>query len=80
MNLGVPFNHRSTGVEHYRILQDSLNQVVKLNLPLPRNSFYGSQTEAAVRQFQQLFDLPVTGIASLEVRSKLDQAAKRIAK
>ena len=62
-----------------RNLQHNLNIVVRPEPRLPRNYFYGSQTEIAVRQFQKIFGLPVTGVASLEVRNKLDQAAKRTA-
>ena len=64
--------------ELVRNLQHNLNIVVKPSPRLPLNYFYGSQTEAAVRQFQQRSKLPVTGVASLEVRNKLNQAAKRI--
>lgn len=62
-----------------RNLQQNLNLVIRPEPRLPLNYFYGEQTKTAVRQFQKLFGLPVTGIASLEVRNKLDQAAKRIA-
>ena len=61
-----------------RNLQHNLNLVVKPSPVLPRNHFYSSQTEAAVQQFQKLFNLPVTGVASYEVRTQLNQAAKRI--
>ena len=62
-----------------RNLQQNLNLVIRPEPRLPLNYFYGEQTKTAVRQFQKLFGLPVTGVASLEVRNKLDQAAKRIA-
>ena len=62
-----------------RNLQYNLNLVIRPTPILPVNYFYGDQTKTAVRQFQKLFGLPVTGVASLEVRNKLDQAAKRIA-
>jgi peptidoglycan hydrolase-like protein with peptidoglycan-binding domain len=61
-----------------RILQYNLNLVVRPDPPLPQSYYYGSQTQAAVRRFQQLFNLPITGIASLEVRTKLNLAAQRI--
>lgn len=61
-----------------RNLQHNLNLVMKPSPLLPRNHFYGLQTEAAVQQFQKLFNLPVTGVASLEVRTQLNQAAKRV--
>ncbi len=63
-----------------QILQSNLNLVVKPNPSLPRNQYYGPQTEAAVRQFQKKFQLQETGIANLEVRQRLDQEAKRILK
>jgi peptidoglycan hydrolase-like protein with peptidoglycan-binding domain len=66
--------------ELVRNLQHNLNIVVKPSPRLPLNYFYGSQTEAAVRLFQQRSKLPVTGVASLEVRNKLNQAAKGIAR
>ena len=61
-----------------RILQANLNLVVKPNPPLPRNQFYGPRTEDAIRQFQRQFNLPVTGIATLPVRQRLDREARRI--
>lgn len=61
-----------------RIMQHNLNLVVKPNPRLPLNYFYTPGTQAAVGQFQRLFNLPVTGIASLEVRNQLNKAAKRI--
>ncbi|MBD1881993.1 peptidoglycan-binding protein [Coleofasciculus sp. FACHB-T130] len=61
-----------------RILQANLNLAVKPNPPLPRNQFYGPRTEDAIRQFQRQFNLPVTGIATLPVRQRLDQEARRI--
>src|SRR6476469_113969 len=59
-------------------LQGSLNVVVKPETPLPHNQFYGPQTEAAIRQFQKSFIMPETEIASLPVRQRLDQEAKKI--
>ena len=58
-------------------LQGSLNLVVKPTPLLPRDQFYGSQTAAVVKQFQKQEGLPVTGIATLEVRSRLDQEARK---
>ncbi len=59
-------------------LQNSLNVVVQPDPPLPNNEFYGPRTEAAIREFQRRFLLPETGIASLEVRQKLNQEAKKV--
>lgn len=59
-------------------LQGSLNLVVKPNPPLPVNQYYGSQTKTAVKAFQKRFNLPVTGIANVEIRARIDQEAKRV--
>ncbi len=59
-------------------LQGSLNLVVKPNPPLPGNQYYGAQTKAAVQTFQTQFNLPITGIANVEIRARLDQEAKRV--
>lgn len=59
-------------------LQGSLNLVVKPDPPLPGNQYYGPQTKAAVQAFQKQFQLPVTGIANVEIRARLDQEAKRV--
>jgi peptidoglycan hydrolase-like protein with peptidoglycan-binding domain len=54
-------------------LQSALNRTVKPSPQLPVSQFYGKQTEAAVKQFQQQNRLPVTGIVTLETRQRLDQ-------
>jgi peptidoglycan hydrolase-like protein with peptidoglycan-binding domain len=54
-----------------RKLQTDLNRVAALNPPLPASQFYGRQTEAAVRLFQQQNQLPATGIATLETRQRI---------
>lgn len=59
-------------------LQGSLNLVVKPDPPLPGNQYYGAQTKAAVQTFQKQFNLPITGIANVEIRARLDQEAKRV--
>ncbi|MEC4815174.1 MAG: peptidoglycan-binding protein [Scytonema sp. PMC 1069.18] len=58
------------------ILQANLNLVTNPNPPLPRNQYYGSQTEAAVRQYQKKLGVKETGIADLALRQQLDQAAR----
>lgn len=58
-----------------RNLQHSLNLVV--NAQLPVNEFYGPRTLQAVRAFQKAFNLPVTGIATLTLRQKLDEEARK---
>lgn len=60
------------------ILQGNLNLVVKPNPPLPRNQYYGPQTEAAVRQYQKKLGLTETGIADLALRQRLDKDARDI--
>jgi peptidoglycan hydrolase-like protein with peptidoglycan-binding domain len=59
-----------------QILQANLNAVVKPNPPLPRDQFYGPQTEAAVKEAQKKLQLQETGIADLAFRQKLNQEAK----
>jgi len=59
-------------------LQGSLNLVMKPEPPLPRNQFYGPQTQNAVLEFQKEFILPETGIANGRVRQRLDQEAKKL--
>jgi peptidoglycan hydrolase-like protein with peptidoglycan-binding domain len=60
------------------ILQANLNLVLKPKSPLPRNQYYGSQTEAAVKQYQKKNQLPETGIADLALRQKLDKEAENL--
>jgi len=60
------------------ILQANLNLVLKLKSPLPRNQYYGSQTEAAVKEYQKKNQLQETGIADLALRQKLDQEAENL--
>jgi peptidoglycan hydrolase-like protein with peptidoglycan-binding domain len=54
-----------------RQLQLNLNRVSKPSPNLPGSQFYGQQTDAAVRAFQQQQRLPVTGIATLETRQRI---------
>ncbi|MBW4634379.1 MAG: peptidoglycan-binding protein [Iphinoe sp. HA4291-MV1] len=62
------------------ILQANLNLVAKPNPRLPRNQYYGTQTEAAVRQYQKKLGLQETGIADLAFRQRLNQEAQEILK
>ena len=68
--LNVPTQDRAA--EILRSLQSGLNRTVKPSPQLPGSQFYGKQTEEAVRQFQQQNRLPVTGIATLETRQRLN--------
>ncbi len=61
-----------------RILKNNLNLVVKPSPGLSSSQFYDAQTEAAVRRFQQQFNLQATGIATLADRQRLDLEARRI--
>ncbi len=61
-----------------KILQANLNLVTKPNPPLPKNSFYGPQTQSAVKAYQKKLQLPQTGIADLALRQRLDKDAKKI--
>lgn len=58
-----------------RNLQHSLNLTVDAQLPI--NEFYGAHTVQAVKQFQRQQQLPITGIANLNIRQKLYDAVKR---
>ena len=59
-----------------QILQANLNAVLKPKTPLPRDQFYGTRTEAAVKEAQKKLQLPETGIADLAFRQKLNEEAK----
>ncbi|WP_017652097.1 peptidoglycan-binding domain-containing protein [Fortiea contorta] len=61
-----------------QILQSNLNAVVKPYPPLPRDQFYGPQTQAAVKEFQKKLQLQETGIADLALRQKLNEEAKKV--
>ncbi|MER3590309.1 MAG: peptidoglycan-binding protein, partial [Mastigocladus sp. ERB_26_1] len=60
-----------------RILQANLNLVAKPNPLLPKNPYYGPQTQSAVKLYQKKLQLPQTGIADLALRQRLDKEAKR---
>lgn len=68
--LNPPTQDRAATV--VRALQTQLNKAVKPSPQLPGSQFYGQQTEAAVRLFQQQNNLPVTGIATIETRQRLE--------
>jgi peptidoglycan hydrolase-like protein with peptidoglycan-binding domain len=59
-----------------QILQANLNAVLKPKTPLPRDQFYGTQTEATVKEAQKRFQLQETGIADLAFRQRLNEEAK----
>nr|WP_300093818.1 peptidoglycan-binding protein [Sedimentibacter sp.] len=61
---GTPLSLGESGITVFR-MQHSLNRISR-NYPaipvVPINGYYGEETEAAVRVFQEVFDLPVTGV------------------
>jgi peptidoglycan hydrolase-like protein with peptidoglycan-binding domain len=59
--------------ELVQLLQQSLNRSLKPATPLPGSQYYGTQTEALVKVFQERNRLAVTGIATLETRRRLAQ-------
>lgn len=59
-----------------RNLQHSLNLTVDAQLPI--NEFYGPRMIRAVMRFQQLHNIPITGIAGTAVRQKLDEEVKKL--
>ncbi|MDB9381650.1 peptidoglycan-binding domain-containing protein, partial [Nodularia spumigena CS-584] len=61
-----------------QILQANLNAVLQPDNPLPRDQFYRSQTEAAVREAQKKFQMEETGIADLRFRQRLNEEARKI--
>ncbi len=63
-----------------KILQGNLNKVLELKTPLRRNSYYGAQTEAAVKEYQKKSQLKETGIADLALRQKLNEEAQSATK
>ncbi len=58
-----------------RNLRFSLRVVLKSDLPIDR--YYDTPTQEAVRAFQSKFGLGIDGIATVNVRRRLDDAAKR---
>lgn len=71
-------NTQNLAADLVRILKSNLNLVLKPSPGLPNTQLYDERTEAAIRRFQEQYELPVTGIASLAVRQRLDQEARRI--
>ena len=61
-----------------KILQTNLNMVVKPEPSLPVNQFYGPQTEAAVKKYQEKLKVEQTGIADLALRQQLNKEAKEM--
>ncbi len=61
-----------------KILQTNLNMVVKPEPLLPANQFYGPQTAAAVKKYQEKLKIEQTGIADLALRQRLDKEVKEM--
>jgi peptidoglycan hydrolase-like protein with peptidoglycan-binding domain len=53
-------------------LQRALNRAVSNGDQLPGSQFFSTRTDAMVRRFQDQNRLPITGIATLETRRRLD--------
>ncbi|UBF28499.1 peptidoglycan-binding protein [Kovacikia minuta CCNUW1] len=69
----------ATDIKAEKVMQDlqySLNLTVDAQLPI--NEFYGPRTLQAVKAFQRAYGLPVTGIATLTVRQRIEQEARRL--
>ena len=59
-------------------LHSHLNLVMKVDPPLPMNQFFGPRTVAAIKSFQKKYYLPETGIATPEMRNKLEREAQKL--
>ncbi len=81
---GYNLNIGATG-DNVRTIQTQLNRIAQVYTAIPTvavDGIYGLQTAAAVRAFQQIFNLPVTGIVDLATWYKISQiyvAVTRIA-
>ncbi|HHV12008.1 MAG TPA: peptidoglycan-binding protein [Clostridiales bacterium] len=81
---GYNLNIGATG-DNVRTIQTQLNRIAQVYSVIPTiavDGIYGLETAAAVRAFQQIFDLPVTGIVDLATWYKISQlyvAVTRIA-
>lgn len=65
----------STG-DSVRMIQEQLNRIAQVYTAIPSiavDGAYGPRTAAAVRAFQQIFNLPVTGIVDLATWYKISQ-------
>ncbi|MDB9379162.1 peptidoglycan-binding protein, partial [Nodularia sphaerocarpa] len=60
-----------------QILQANLNAVLQPKTPLPRDQFYRTQTETAVKEAQKKFQMEETGIANLRFRQRLNEEARK---
>ncbi|MBE5923719.1 MAG: peptidoglycan-binding protein [Lachnospiraceae bacterium] len=59
-----------------RQLQEQLNRIAKVYSTIPTlvtDGIYGTNTEAAVKQFQKIFNLPVTGVTDYPTWYKVSQ-------
>ena len=71
--------------DNVRTIQSQLNRIARVYTAIPTVSVdgvYGAKTAAAVKAFQQIFDLPTTGIVDLATWYKISQiyvAVTRIA-
>ncbi|MER3433702.1 MAG: hypothetical protein C4288_09760 [Leptolyngbya sp. ERB_1_1] len=65
---------RSAIEKTVRILQDNLKKVLQISIPLSGN--YRRETYAAVKSYQRSRGFPVTGIATITVRRRLNDEAR----
>jgi peptidoglycan hydrolase-like protein with peptidoglycan-binding domain len=66
-----------------RIIQEQLNRIAQVYTAIPRvavNGVYGPRTAAAVRAFQNVFDLPATGVVDLPTWYKISALYVAIAR
>lgn len=65
--------------ERAQLLMRNLQQGLKLTVDakLPVNELYGPRTLQAVMQFQKLHSLPITGIAGITVRKRLELEVRK---
>lgn len=70
---GVNLSIGSTG-DSVRMIQEQLNRISQVYTAIPKvavDGSYGAQTAAAVRAFQQIFNLPATGIVDFPTWYKI---------
>lgn len=72
---GYDLSNGSTG-DKVRMIQEQLNRIAKNYPSIPTiavDGIYGNATQAAVRQFQSIFNLPATGIVDYPTWYKISQ-------
>lgn len=72
---GAPLDIGSSG-DKVRMVQEQLDRIAEVYSSIPRitaDGIYGEQTAEAVRQFQNIFKLPETGIIDFKTWYKISQ-------